>query len=225
MENLNPTFLEQVPAAFYWACAIIIIILFFLVFFGKSIRKLIERTKEVKVGKGGAEFLQQQKEPVQEILTDENDEKDQELPIIRGLQIFDEQTIRTYRDEVIKATNLEKRKDDKDKIEILIQYSEALLILLMFERYFYLIFGSQLMLLQHLNSEGYRPKNEFKFYFDNAVKKNPDFFKNFDYEQYLSFLINNDLITEDNNNISITILGRDFLKFIVHNGLSDYKAF
>ena len=101
-----------------------------------------------------------------------------------------------------------------------------MLILILFERIYYLIFGSQIRLLQHLNSAFSAPKEEFKFYFDNTVELNPAFFKDYDYDQYLNFLIGNNLIDEDKNGIiAVSIIGRDFLKYIVEEGLSDYKLY
>ena len=60
----------------------------------------------------------------------------------------------------------------------------------------------------------------FAFFYENAKERNPRFYENYPYEQYLDFLKAYDLILfEKDGRIGITILGRDFLKYIIETGL------
>ncbi len=220
--NVIPEYLNQVPPFIYKGLLIFLIVVAFFLIFKKPISELIGRIKKIKPL--GVKFERPKQEPVKKILEEMQDIKMNQ--IIRGLQLFHHDTITHYRNEVIKATNIENLEHDIEKIDNLIQYSEALLILVLFERIYYLIFGSQILLLQHLNSIFSTPKDEFKFYFDTAAERDPRVFKDFDFDKYLNFLISNNLINEDENgNIVISILGRDFLKFIIEEGLSDYKPY
>ena len=52
---------------------------------------------------------------------------------------------------------------------------------------------------------------------------NPKSYKDYPYENYLDFLKQNGLITMQNDNISITDIGKDFLRYIVEANLTVEK--
>ncbi len=222
MDNSSGTIWSELPSAFYWAIAILIFLIFFSLLFRQSIIRLIERTK--KVGKGGAKFAMSQSDPKQEISMDKKSNEKKETPLIQGLQLCDAETKQKFNDIVIRETDLSNQSTDEEKIDILVQYSTALSIFVQLERIYHIIYGSQIKLLQNLNYVGIRPKSDYSIYFADLVKNNPDWFKEVSFEQYLGYLIGNNLINEDKDgNISITVFGRDFLKYIVQYGLSDFK--
>ena len=78
-------------------------------------------------------------------------------------------------------------------------------------------------LLQRLNSSHTETKNDLKFYYDNAVKYNAEGYKNYSYENYLNFVFQSGLILIDNDNVRITDLGKDFLRYIVEANLTVEK--
>lgn len=105
--------------------------------------------------------------------------------------------------------------------EILIKYLAATQIALQFEITYNLIFGSQLTLIKELNAikpEGL-PKEDIEEYVASVFKQFPNAFKDWKYENYLSFLFSHVLILiTDENKIHITKRGVEFLAWIVRNG-------
>ena len=105
-------------------------------------------------------------------------------------------------------------------MKILTRYLAANLIYIDFERIYHNIFGSQLNLLQFLNS---RPKGEnlegLKPFYDLAVTMHP---KTADYpfQQYLDYLINTGLIIKKEGLFYITQMGREFLEYLIKQGYS-----
>ena len=79
------------------------------------------------------------------------------------------------------------------------------------------IFGSQIRILERLNTLLPETRDSLQIYYNNAENLNPKFFDNYPYKNYLNFLISFNLIREDNENISITELGIDFLKYLTES--------
>jgi hypothetical protein len=192
-----------------------------IIFFYRPISGLINRVKGVKGGGYGFDTESASSQQTADKLLKED--KSKLGNIEKALNLFSDDTRKLFQDSILLETGIEKVTNDKDKVETLKNYSEALYILLHFERIYNGIFGSQIGLLNHLNSSFNETVDSAKFFYNNAVKVNPDLAK-YPYDNYIEFLeIKNLVEIKDNKAIQITWLGRDFLKFIVQMGLSDLK--
>jgi len=57
-------------------------------------------------------------------------------------------------------------------------------------------------------------------YYDDTVKKWPNFFVGYSYDAYINFLKNSNLVLEKNGYLLITILGVEFLQYLTRIGSS-----
>lgn len=110
-----------------------------------------------------------------------------------------------------------------NKYERIYKYAKLLILIKNAEKIYSLILGSQIRMLQRLNYSQIETKAELKLYYDNAVKNNPEGYKNYPYDSYLNFLVLNGLIKIENEDVHITDAGRDFLRYIVEANLTVEK--
>jgi len=197
------TFLIEVLALLKWP--ILVLILFLLL--RKPLINLINRVTKVGYGDKSLEATQQS--------ATVKIEKQEVSKVDRAIGSFEPETIETFNILVENETDFLELDTDGDKIKTLKNYSTILYIMLYFDTVYNAIFGSQIRLLERLNTLQLESKESLKFFYDNAEKQNPSFFENYSYEAYLSFLFSFTLIREDGNAIRITILGSDFLKYII----------
>jgi hypothetical protein len=185
-----------------WPIAIIIILLIFR----KPIVDLFNKITKIGYGQSSLE-IQQSKAEKQQIKKISKVEK--------ALGIFRSETLDFFRNAVVQETELDNAVNDAEKIERLTNYSIALYIIKNFEYIYNLIFGSQILILQQLNTLVHEDKTSLKRYYDYAKNSNPGFFETYSYEQYLSFLFVAGLIKEEDGRIIITLYGNDFLKYLI----------
>lgn len=108
---------------------------------------------------------------------------------------------------------------------MLLKYAQIAYLVMTFNGIYNNIYGSQIKIVQKLNSSSFVKKDELNVYYDNAKASSPKVYENYSYSKYLKFLINANFIQEDGDNVMITTLGRDFLKFIVDSGFSFEKLY
>lgn len=218
-----------------WPIAVIICV----IFFKKPIVRLLDRVKSLRGGNYGLEtenrITQEDagkplKEDVAKPLP-ENADKVSKITttkassLEKSLSLFSDATRSKIQEVVENESEISAVETDKERAEILFNYSEAILTILIFERIYNLIFGSQLAILNYLNSSFNESLSSIKFFYENAIKNYPDL-ANYSYEQYIAFLHRNELVEiDENSNIIISWRGRDFLKFLIQRGLSDLKIY
>lgn len=197
-----------------WPIAIIIIIILFL----KPIKNLINRI--TKVGFGNKTLEASQQSVTKKI-------EDQEISAIdRAINLFRTETIEMFEDAVERETDINKLKSDSERIERLKNYSTIIYIKRHFDTIYTSIFGSQIRILQRLNTLNPENKDSIEVYYENAKRSNPNFYENYSYNDYLHFLINfNLIIVEKDETIQITILGADFLKYLIESNKDLDKLF
>ena len=200
-----------------WPLVIIIIVFIFK----KSISSLINRIKSIKGGKYGIETeLSKKQLETQNVL---EKPKTKMTTIEKGLNLISDDTRKRIQIAIKQETELDKVKDESEKTQLLLKYSEALYVILRFERIYNLIYGSQIKLLTHLNSSIKETTESIIFFYNDAVEVNPTL-KEYPYKNYLAFLESQGLIIiGKENSIQISIFGRDFLKYMIDSGLSDLK--
>jgi len=93
------------------------------------------------------------------------------------------------------------------------------------ERLYRLIFGSQIALLKFLNSCGPKSDDEIRAYYNKAKKKYPKFYADYSYESWRKFLLDQVVLVHDQekNIYRINGQGREFLTWIVNQGLAEEK--
>ena len=112
----------------------------------------------------------------------------------------------------------------EEKINILTRVTAILGLLLNAEQIYRVIFGSQIFLLKFLNISGVDTKDNLFQFYENAKAQFPAVYNNYSFERYLQYLLNNNLITtQDNEHYAITVAGKEFLKWITDNGLIENK--
>ena len=191
--------------------SIIVVSVFFMVFFQKNIRTLIDRIKEVsRSGIRTSEPPSQ--EPVD--MTASSTEK--------LMKELDSPVLREQEDLINNTLNKLGVKQGTEKEKLLIRYLAATHLALVFEQIYSTIWGSQIYILEHLNEQRQGvTKGDFKtLYYDDAVKKWPNIFVGYSYDAYIDFLKNSNLILEKNGYLLITIRGVEFLQYLTRTGRS-----
>mgnify|MGYP003109586545 CR=1 FL=1 len=196
-----------------WPVVVIIAILLLI----KPIKNLINRV--TKVGYGNKSIEANQQTATKKIEEKEISEID------RVIGLFRPETIEMFVNAIEKETKIEKLKNDNEKIERLKNYSTIIYIMRHFDSIYSAIFGSQIRILERLNTLQPESRDSLKFYYESAKKHNPKFYENYPYEDYLNFLINFMLIREDNGIIQLTILGVDFLKYLTESNKDVNKLY
>jgi hypothetical protein len=92
-------------------------------------------------------------------------------------------------------------------------------VYIQFETTWYNIFASQIEALQHLNTTRLKREDLFPYY-TAAATADPHIYATYSFDQWLGYLRTQVLIREDGDVISITIRGREFLKYLIDNGRS-----
>ena len=189
-----------------------ILVLIVVLLIKKPIVDLINRI--TKIGHGGTSLeAEQQKSAGKQ-------EKRQVSNVDRALGLFRPETVEFFRTAVLQETNLDNIPTDKEKTELLLNYSIAIYIIKHYEMIYNAIYGSQLMILQQLNTFAFENNETLKRYYNYAVEQSPKFYDNYPYEDYIEFLYSFNLIVEEEDRVKITILGVDFLKYITETGKS-----
>ena len=192
--------------------SIIIVCIFFMVFFQKNIRVLIDKIKGVKYGRAEIQTVSPSQEPVD--TTASSTEK--------LMKALDNPVLQEGEDLISEMLTKAGIKEGPERGKLLIRYLAATNLALIFVRIDSVIWGSQIYILEHLNvSRLGVSKEEIKTtYYDDAVKKWPPTFANYSYDAYLGFLKNSNLILEENGNMLITKLGVEFLQYLARIGKS-----
>jgi len=198
---------------------IVVLILFF------SLRKVIvglfnkERLK-IKAGS----FEVDLSKSAQEQSVKYNEEKS---VLDKATSFFREETIKHVQGYVQNETGYNTLQSDKEKFEALLKYSTAIYIISSFQRTYDLILGSQIYLLQNLNSNGgISDQGIIEYHYNNAKTRFPEAYEKFPIEDWAAFLYNSNLMVKlKSNDVEITTIGIDFLKFLTDTKKNLYKNY
>jgi hypothetical protein len=207
-------------SSIFWP--LIILIIFFSL--KEPIKNFINNIKKFTYGNAGIETNsannQSEENSLIELLGNGQDASN----LDKILAKFSETTLSKVEKIIENETQISTVEAYQNKYERIYKYSKLLVLVKSLEKVYETIYGSQIKLLQKLNSSHLETKNDLKIYYDNAVKINPEGYKNYAYENYLNFLYQNSLIEiDDNDNVNITDYGKDFLRYIVEANLSFEK--
>lgn len=111
-------------------------------------------------------------------------------------------------------------------IPVLVRYLAATRIALHFERAYSFIWGSQLAILQHLNTlvDVGASMESLKPFYEQAAATYPQMYKTYRFETYMSFLRSQMLVEIKKDHAFITLIGREFLKWLIDEGRALYRV-
>jgi hypothetical protein len=199
-----------------WPFWLSIVLIVFLVIFRSGIASLIVRIRSIGTkGVAVRDHLEQKPQPA----TDPREAADQLLTQLNVNQYVLAQQQAIVAD--LKAKNLP---IDSETARVLLGYTSALFVALNFERIYSSIWGSQLMILNFLNSRISVSRGELQPYYEIGRITNPEAFESYPFETYIDFLLSQGLIQQQGDRCSITPKGRTFLIHLVNQGLTQNKA-
>lgn len=193
-----------------------VVIVVFLFLFRSQISGLISRIRAI--GKKGIDIGDHQERQTPP-MTDPRKAADDILTQLNVNQYY------LAQQEMVKK-ELEQRNlpIDSDTARVLLSYTGALFIALDFERIYSSIWGSQISILNFLNTRISAGRTEIQPYYEVGETLYPEVFKTYPFEKYIAFLVSQGLVQQDAEVYTITLKGRTFLLYLVNQGLNQNKA-
>ena len=113
--------------------------------------------------------------------------------------------------------------DPPERDKVLHRLIAAYAIKYEFEEIYRTIFGSQLSALEFVNSSTAGAELKLlEIFFRQGVAQAPDFYEKYSFDQWLQFLTANQPLVEKNDQqVQITLYGREFLKYLYIAPLRD----
>ena len=210
--------------ALKWPAALIAIVFFLVVKLKSSIEFLVRGIKSVKYGQISAEVGPNVQDNEKTTLVSTGREET-DILTDKELYSFSSDIIERAKTILEGDLKINSLQDQTAKLDRLYKYCQALLIHRMYERLYNSIYGSQLYILDALNTYGTARKDVFKPFFDSAVARHPDFYGTYSYDDYFDFLVRMELVSESKGVYRITNIGRDFLKFIIETNKTINKEY
>ncbi len=102
-----------------------------------------------------------------------------------------------------------------DRERFLIRSFATALAISAFEFIWVFIYRSQIVMLEALNKNPMKIEQLRPFY-DEAAAQNPASYESYPFTSWLAFLKSRLLIRENGDLVHITVLGREFLKYLIH---------
>lgn len=192
---------------------VVLIFVVFFVIFRKQIIGLFPRIKSI--GKGWVALdSEQQKSKV---------EVDPQKEAESLMRQFDSALIREVED-IIKEEFNKKKLLGIEGVPVLIRSVAALSIAYSFSETYRVIWGSQLSLLDYLNTQKSQPAVALRGFYNLGATQYQSYYTAYSFEQWLGFLKDQLLTREDAGLIGITVRGREFLTYLTNSGLTRNKA-
>jgi hypothetical protein len=115
---------------------------------------------------------------------------------------------------------------NQETLRVLVRYLATFQFGYLFENIYRDIYGSQLALLQYLNTLPNAPVSAAQHYYDQAASRYPDVFRTYPFDSYLNWLASvANVVSKTDGQISITPLGREFLAYLTRSGRFLNKPF
>ena len=184
-----------------------------IVIFRKPLTSLLYRAR--KVGVSGIEANPPRQEPSPELKASSAADLH---------KIFDNALV-VQREGLIRS-DLERRGiTGAEREKLLIRFLAAIGIVVQFDRAYNSIWGSQILALQGLNSAGASGADIKSLLpaYENAAKQYPLVYAHYTFDQWVDFLVKSALIKLEGSKVSITIEGREFLRYLIEQGFVIYK--
>lgn len=200
--------IEAIAKAVAWPIAVIILGTIFMLIFKPQIIDLFNRIKKV-----GLKVIEVSAEQSQKIVEPQRSSHVEELMRVTDSLILKEQEGRIEKDIMDKKLNGDNLK------KVLVRHLAISQILFYFEQINNVIWGTQIQLLEELNTKPVgETKDDLKRFYEYGASLYPTTYEKYAFENYLSYLIVSQLITEKEGRYFITQLGREFLVYLVSSG-------
>lgn len=198
-----------------WAALILVLFVIFLAVFHKPIGRLIDRSSSFKFGKFSAAVSQQ------------------EAPDKLKPSAADELLSKTFDNKLLvdgeahfrRVLEQSKVTDGVERERVLLRYLASVSIAFLFERLYANIWGSQIAALQFINDFGAPglSRDSLKPWYEQAAAGNKDLYRNYSFDDWLGFLVGMGVVEEKDDQLTLSLTGREFLKYLIHQGHSLYK--
>jgi hypothetical protein len=191
------------------------------------LKKLIGNIKKIGYGGAGIETNyaknQENEKTLLERLGDGNDESYLDNNLVK----FSEYTLNRTDEIIEQETQISTVEGLQNKYDRIYKYSKLLVLIKSFEKMYDSMYGSQIRFLQRLNHTTTESKEGLKLYYNNAKENYPNIYRDYSYDSYLGFLYANGLIIneEGSENISISFIGKDYLRYLLEAKLSLEKPY
>ena len=144
----------------------------------------------------------------------------------RAISVFDESTVDTAKTNIAQLIELDKVTEPEKKVSLIYEYSAFLYIVNNFVSIDHMIYGSQIKLLQLVNTLQRYTLIDLQYLYNKAKEKFSPYLDNYSYEDYIGWMKSNELITvNEDQSVAITLKGRDFLNFLVKMGRPFDRAY
>ena len=197
-----------------WPAVVLLLGLVAIFHFRDPLTRLLDRTK--KVGKTGLETVGSSQEGEIQVKPSAGEELQ---------KLFDNQLL--VQRETFIRTELDRLgiAPGNDRERLLVRLLAAATIAHSFESAYFVIWGSQIAALQFLNSAGVSGVDAalLRPWYDQAAARDPERYQGYSFDQWLGYLQGNLLILRQGNHVAITLEGREFLKYLLHQGYFLYK--
>lgn len=193
-----------------WPGAFLILGVLFLFLFRRQIASFLSRATKLK----GPKFEIRAGEAQDQVTRLAEPSAAEDL-----MRAFDSVALRGREDRIRHDLRARGLTEGPDVINVLVRHLAAVQMANNYQRIDRVIFGSQLEILLHLNSQSAPvPRDTVRGLYDAAAASAPDFFKSYSFDPYLKFLSSNGLIADADGHLAITAEGRDFLVFLAQTG-------
>lgn len=198
-----------------WPLVVLVLGIFALLLFKKPVARLIDRT--TTVSKSG---LVASHKPQEAIESPKASNVNEFLKTT-----FDNALLVELEGIIEKQVEMLNPSSHEEKEKLLLRLLASTTILRSFDLTYYLIYGSQIMALQHLNDlrGATIPVSQLREFYDLAKKTDPQFYGDYSFEGWFQFLMASLLIRRDGDIVSITVRGKEFLKYLLEQGYTFLK--
>src|SRR5690554_3591935 len=193
----------------------------------EPLKKLIGNIKKIGYGGAGIETNyaknQENETTLLERLGDGNDES----YLDNALAKFSEYTLNRADEIIEQETQISSVEGLQNQYDRIYKYSKLLVLIKNFEKMYDSMYGSQIRFLQRLNHTTTESKEDLMLYYNNAKETYPNVYRDYSYKAYLNFLYANGLIIDEDGteNISISVIGKDYLRYLLEANLSLEKPY
>lgn len=105
--------------------------------------------------------------------------------------------------------------DSENTVHLLIRQLAVVQLLHHAECVYRLIFGSQIALMRKLNESGPQPESVVRPFYERARTESPVFYGDYTFENWIAFLIGQQVVVLQNSNYGLTWFGQEFLGWLV----------
>ncbi len=185
-----------------------------MLIFRKPFTRLIDRTRRVtRTGLEADAPLQDAKSNF-------------ESSTIEGLLRRFDNSLLNPREEQIRKEFEKQSEREQEREKLLFRVLATTSLVQQFDRTYFWIWGSQIAVLQFLNSLGTIGSDQevTRLWYDQAKARDPEVYESYSFDKWLAFLENHHLVRRTAITVAITLEGREFLKFLADQGYPLYKS-